>query len=150
MFVYFADTTRATGKIRRIQAGSRHGIRAAHPVKEMDMLNNWPDFLKDAFGAIGALAKENPKMLQGLQAIEAGAESKGALDGKTRELIALAVAVTTRCDTCIAVHASKAVELGASREELLETLAMATALNAGAALVYSSRALDAFDQFAKK
>ncbi|GAB7080763.1 carboxymuconolactone decarboxylase family protein [Megalodesulfovibrio paquesii] len=114
------------------------------------MLNNWQEFLKEAAGAIGALDQANPKIMKGLGTIESAAGSKGALDGKTRELIALAVAVTTRCDTCIAVHAAKAVELGASRDELAETLAMATALNAGAALVYSSRALDAFDQFSKK
>lgn len=69
----------------------------------------------------------------------------GALDAKTRELIALAVAVTTRCDGCIGAHARAAVKAGASKEELSEALSMAISLNAGAALVYSARALDAFD-----
>ncbi|MFN7611037.1 MAG: carboxymuconolactone decarboxylase family protein, partial [bacterium] len=58
---------------------------------------------------------------------------------------ALAVAVTTRCDGCIAFHAEAAVKHGATREEVAEALGVAVALNAGAALVYSARALDAVE-----
>jgi AhpD family alkylhydroperoxidase len=67
----------------------------------------------------------------------------GRLEPKVHELIALAVAVTTRCDGCIAVHTKAAVEKGASREEIAEALGVAIALNAGAALTYSARVLDA-------
>lgn len=65
------------------------------------------------------------------------------LDAKTRELIALAVAVTTRCDGCIAVHTAEAAKHGATKEEVAEALGVAIALNAGAALVYSARVMDA-------
>jgi alkylhydroperoxidase/carboxymuconolactone decarboxylase family protein YurZ len=51
--------------------------------------------------------------------------------------------VTTRCDGCIAVHSKAAVEAGATREQIAEALGVAVALNAGAAVVYSARALDA-------
>ena len=88
--------------------------------------------------------------MQGINTLGEAAQAKGALDDKTRELIALAVAVTTRCDGCIAVHVNKAVECGATRDELLEALSMAIGLNAGAAFVYSSRALEAFDQMTEK
>jgi AhpD family alkylhydroperoxidase len=71
---------------------------------------------------------------------------ENVLDAKTRELIALAVAVTTRCDGCITVHSAAAARAGASREEVAAALSVAIALNAGAALVYSARAFDAFDQ----
>jgi len=64
-------------------------------------------------------------------------------------LIALAVAATTRCDTCIAIHAKAAAEAGARREELLEALGVAVGLNAGAAMVYSSHILEAFDTLSK-
>ncbi|CRX66703.1 unnamed protein product [Stenotrophomonas maltophilia] len=60
-----------------------------------------------------------------------------------RELIALAVAVTTRCDGCITVHVDAALKQGASREEIAEALGVAVSLNAGAALVYSARVMDA-------
>jgi AhpD family alkylhydroperoxidase len=66
------------------------------------------------------------------------------LDAKTRELIALAVAVTTRCDGCITVHTDAAIKAGATKEEIAEALGVAVDLNAGAALVYSARVLDAY------
>jgi hypothetical protein len=54
--------------------------------------------------------------------------------------------VTTRCDGCIAFHASEATKAGATVEELTEALGVAINLNAGAALVYSARTLDAFSK----
>ena len=60
-----------------------------------------------------------------------------------RELIALAVAVTLRCDGCITVHTDAAIKQGATREEIAEALGVAIAVNAGAALVYSTRVMDA-------
>ena len=63
---------------------------------------------------------------------------------RTRELIALAVAVTRQCDGCITIHTDAAVSHGATKEEVVEALGVAIAVNAGAALVYSTRVLDAF------
>jgi AhpD family alkylhydroperoxidase len=76
-----------------------------------------------------------------------GAGRKTAhLDEKTRQLISLVVAVTTRCDGCISIHSNEALKAGATREQLAEALGVAVAMNAGAALVYSTRALEAFDE----
>ena len=61
------------------------------------------------------------------------------------QLIALAVAVTTRCESCIGVHADEAVKAGATEEEVAAALAMSIALNAGAAYTYSLRALEAYN-----
>jgi AhpD family alkylhydroperoxidase len=76
---------------------------------------------------------------------EAATSQPPKLDAKTRELISLAVAVTTRCDGCIAFHAEAARKAGATKEEVVEALGVAIALNTGAALVYSARAFDAFE-----
>ena len=114
------------------------------------MVVNWQETLGEAVKALGALAKGNPGIMDGYKALDGAGSAHGALDLKTRELISLAVAATTRCDTCIAVHAKAAAEAGASREELLEALAVAITLNTGAAFVYSSRILDAYDTFSKK
>lgn len=76
-------------------------------------------------------------------------QKAGHLDEKIRELIALAVAITLRCDGCITVHTAAARERGATREEIAETLGVAVSVNAGAAIVYSTRALDAFDAAAE-
>ena len=98
--------------------------------------------VKKAFGKLGG---QHPKMLQAYQALGQAAEAE-ALDAKTRELIAIAVGVTTRCDGCIAVHTKAAKAAGATREEIAEALGVAVALNAGAAMVYSARALDALGE----
>lgn len=75
-----------------------------------------------------------------------GAGRKTAqLDEATRQLISLAIAVTTRCDGCISIHSNEALKAGATREQVAEALGVAVAMNAGAALVYSTRALEAFD-----
>jgi AhpD family alkylhydroperoxidase len=65
------------------------------------------------------------------------------LDAKTRELIALVVAVTRQCDGCITTHVHAARTQGATDEEIAEALAVAVAVNAGAALVFSARVMDA-------
>ena len=70
-----------------------------------------------------------------------------ALDVKTKELIALAIAVATRCDDCVAFHTKAAVEQGATRDEVLETLGMAIYMGAGPSAMYASHALGAFTQF---
>ena len=66
-----------------------------------------------------------------------------------RELIALACAVTTRCEGCIAIHADAAVKAGASDEEIAEALNVAVYMNAGAAVVYSGKVMDAVSQTRK-
>ena len=67
-----------------------------------------------------------------------------------KKLIALAVAVTTRCDGCLSVHVDAAAKNGATREEIAEALAVAINLNTGAALTYTARALDAYDNLPNK
>ena len=109
---------------------------------------NWLDYRKQLAGRIGEFAKLSPDTVKGYQALSKAGAATGHLDAKTRELIALAVSVTTRCDGCITVHTAEAVKLGASRDEIAEALGVAVALNAGAAMVYSARTLDAVDAYA--
>jgi AhpD family alkylhydroperoxidase len=70
-----------------------------------------------------------------------------ALESKTKELIALAIAVAVRCDDCIGFHVKAAVDQGATREEVAETLGMAIYMGAGPSVMYASHALEAFTQF---
>ncbi|BEU25736.1 carboxymuconolactone decarboxylase family protein [Paraburkholderia caribensis] len=107
------------------------------------MMQDWNAYRDSLMSRVGDYAALSPDVVRGLQVMERNHAKSGALDGKTRELISLAVAVTTRCDGCIAVHSKAAVESGATREEIADALGVAIALNAGAALTYSARALDA-------
>ncbi|KTB62362.1 MULTISPECIES: carboxymuconolactone decarboxylase family protein [Pseudomonas] len=109
------------------------------------MFNNWSNLLANVNKTFGALGKSNPKMVKAYMALGEAAEENNVLDAKTRELISIAVAITTRCDGCIAAHADAAIKAGATREEVAATLATAISLNAGAAYIYSLRALEAYD-----
>lgn len=108
----------------------------------------WVKYRGEVKSRVGELAKISPESIKGYLALANSTEKSEHLDKKTRELIALAVAVTTRCDGCIASHIEAAIKHGVSREELAEALNVAMALNAGAALVYSARALDCYEEFA--
>ncbi|AIB46213.1 MULTISPECIES: carboxymuconolactone decarboxylase family protein [Haemophilus] len=108
------------------------------------MFTDWKEHTSHVKKSFGELGKQHPKMLQAYQALGAAAAEGNVLDAKTRELIALAVAVTTRCESCISVHAEEAVKAGASEAEVAAALATAIALNAGAAYTYSLRALEAY------
>ncbi len=104
---------------------------------------DWLGYRKELIGRIGEIGKLSPDTLRGYQTLSGAGEKTGHLDAKTRELISLAVAVTTRCDGCITVHTGEALKYGATREEIAEALGVAVAMNAGAAMVYSARVMDA-------
>jgi AhpD family alkylhydroperoxidase len=104
---------------------------------------DWNQYREELKGRIGEIGKLSPDTVRGYATLSNAGERTGHLDAKTRELIALAVAVTTRCDGCITVHVDAALRNGATRDEIAEALGVAVALNAGAALVYSARVMDA-------
>ncbi|AGG89522.1 MULTISPECIES: carboxymuconolactone decarboxylase family protein [Rhodanobacter] len=104
---------------------------------------DWLQYRKELLGRIGEIGKLSPDTVKGYQTLTDAGQKTGHLDAKTRELISLAVAVTTRCDGCITVHVGEALKHGATREEIAEALGVAVAMNAGAALVFSARAMDA-------
>jgi AhpD family alkylhydroperoxidase len=107
------------------------------------MMLDWNEYQKELGLRIGELAKLSPDTVRGYQTLSAANSKTGKLDERTRQLISLAVAVTTRCDGCIVFHSEAALKAGATKEEITEALGVAVAMNAGAALVFSSRALDA-------
>jgi AhpD family alkylhydroperoxidase len=104
---------------------------------------DWNDYRNNLMQRISELGTLSPDTVRGYATLGNAATQTNHLDAKTRELIALAVAVTTRCDGCITVHVDAALGHGATREEIAEALGVAVALNAGAALVYSARVMDA-------
>ena len=109
----------------------------------MHMLD-WNGYREQVVAGVGGFAKLTPDTVRGYTAMGGAGQKTGHFDAKTRELIAVAVAITLRCDGCITVHTEAARKLGATREEIAEVLGVAISVNAGAALVYSTRALDAY------
>jgi AhpD family alkylhydroperoxidase len=108
------------------------------------MMLDWNEYRTQVQGVLGDLAKASPDIVRGYRELSNAGNAKNLLGAKTRELIALAVGVTRQCDGCITIHTKAAIQQGATREEIIEALGVAIAVNAGAALVYSSRALDAY------
>src|SRR5437016_13333322 len=107
----------------------------------MAMLD-WNNYRQQLTVRIGEIAKLSPDTIKRYQALTAAGQKTNLLGPRIRELISLAVAVTVRCD---GVSQCTPKRHGASREEIAEALGVATAVNAGAALVYSTRALDAYE-----
>ncbi len=114
------------------------------------MHKNWSDLAASLSAPLRELRGGAPEVMKGFSAIARAALEPKALDTKTKELIALAIGVATRCDACIAFHAEAAVRQGASREEVMETLGMAVYMGAGPSVMYAANAVEAFDQFSAK
>ncbi len=97
---------------------------------------------------IRQLREQIPGVFEGYAAMSGAALADGALDSKTKELIALAIAVTRQCDGCIASHARAAARRGATSDEVAEALAVAIFMNGGPGTVHAPRAFAAFREFA--
>jgi AhpD family alkylhydroperoxidase len=108
------------------------------------MMLDWNEYQKQLGTAVADIARTSPDIVRGYRTLSEAGSKTAKLDPKTRELIALAVAVTLRCDGCITIHSDAAAKNGATKEELVEALGVAISVNAGAALVYSARTIDAF------
>lgn len=89
---------------------------------------------------------ESPDVMQGFGALAKAALKPGELSGLHKELIALAVAVTARCDACIGFHVKSLIRLGATRAQLLETVAVCTYMGGGPSLMYAAEALRAWEE----
>jgi AhpD family alkylhydroperoxidase len=94
------------------------------------------------------LRKAAPEAMAGFSALAKGALQSGALSELHKELIALAIGVAGHCDGCIGFHTKSLVRLGATREQLMETLAVAVYMGGGPSLMYAANAVHAFDEFA--
>lgn len=114
------------------------------------MPKDYKSITKDISEYIGELRKVAPDAMKGFSEMSKGALKPGVLDTKTKELIALAIGVSQRCDGCIGFHSKALVEQNATREEVAETLAMAVYMGGGPVLMYAADAMRAFDQFSEK
>ena len=88
-----------------------------------------------------------PETMKGYMSLMKAATAPGVLDSKTKELMALSIAVALRCEGCLIFHARAVHQEGASREEVAEAISVAIEMGGGPAAVYGGEALTAFDQF---
>ena len=114
------------------------------------MDKNYTEICKEISGNLRKLRKDIPDTMQAFSALAQAATKDGALDKKTKELMALALGVAAHCDGCIGFHTEALVRLGATREEVEETLGMAIYMGGGPSLMYAADAIAAFEQFLER
>ena len=110
-------------------------------------MKNYPEITKRISANLKTLRRDIPETMQGFTALAQAATKPAALDKKTKEFIALAIGIATRCDGCIGFHSEALVRLGATRQEVEEVLAMAIYMGGGPSLMYAADAVAAFEQF---
>ena len=111
---------------------------------------SYPDRLRNVKKNSQTLAAAQPAVMETFEKFHQAAGATGALDRKTKELMALAISVTHGCDDCIAHHVHDAIEAGATREEFADALGVAVLMGGGPGMIYASHAIDAVDQFLER
>lgn len=89
---------------------------------------------------------QQPDTLKGFNALHAAAFEPGVLDKATKELIALAISVATRCEPCVAFHTPGALKAGATREQIMEMLSVAVLMGGGPSLMYAAKVVQAVEE----
>ncbi|XOV85091.1 MAG: carboxymuconolactone decarboxylase family protein [bacterium] len=108
---------------------------------------SYPDKLQHIKANLKTLTKAQPATLAAFSQLHHTATTQGVLDTKTKELIALSIAVALRCDGCITFHAHDALSAGASEAEINEALGVAILMGGGPSVVYATHVVEAVAQF---
>ena len=113
-------------------------------------MKNFPEHYKELNVWMEKLGVEMPSVMQGFSALHKSSIKAGALDSKTKELIALGIAITVRCDGCISFHVHDALKAGAKKDEIVETVSVAILMGGGPSVVYGVEAMQALSQFVEQ
>jgi AhpD family alkylhydroperoxidase len=108
--------------------------------------HSYADQMKHVRSYTSKLSNALPDVMKSFYALSKASSSEGVLDAKTKELIALAIAVATHCDDCIAFHTSSALKAGATPEEIMEMLGVVVFMGGGPALMYATHAIEAVEE----
>ena len=104
------------------------------------------DLTRGISSQLSKLRGDLPEVMKSFGDLAQAVTRDGALDKKTKELIALALGVAARCDPCIGFHVQSLVSLGTTKQELEETLGVAVYMGGGPSLMYSANAMAAFEE----
>ncbi len=108
---------------------------------------NFPDHYQHMTELMGELGSGIPTTMGCFSKLHEKASETGSLDVKTKELIALGIAIAIRCDGCIAFHVHDALAAGATENEIMETIGVAILMGGGPAVMYGCETLEALKQF---
>jgi AhpD family alkylhydroperoxidase len=111
------------------------------------MKDTYPETRKRIQRLSARLARDLRSPMSAFAQLNGATTAPGALDVRTKQLIALGISITSRCEGCIAYHVHDAIAAGATREDILETLGVSIMMGGGPAVVYACEAMEALDQF---
>lgn len=111
------------------------------------MSKDFEQIANDVITGVGMLRHGSPDTMKAFASLSTAAMASNAIDTKTKELMALAIGIARHCDGCVAYHTKMAHQHGATRQEVLETVALAVYMGGGPAAVYGGDAVRAYDQF---
>lgn len=106
----------------------------------------WTTTLDSTRARLRTLYKTIPDVTKGFGAMSKAVKEGGVLDFKTKEFVALGIAVAIRCESCIVLHVEALIKSGATREELADVLGMTIQMGGGPASMYAAKALECWDE----
>ena len=107
---------------------------------------SWTDTLDSTRTQLRALNKAIPETTQAFGGLGKAVKEGGVLAFKTKEFVALGIAIATRCEACIVLHVDALIRAGASREEIGDVLAMTIQMGGGPSMMYAAKALQCYDE----
>lgn len=109
-------------------------------------MSKYSEEAQKVFDFLGTLSKESPKIAEGFTTMHKATGVDSAITAKHKELMALSIAISIRCEGCIACHVKGAIDAGASKDEIVETIGVAILMSGGPATVYGNKAYEAMNE----
>ena len=114
------------------------------------MAKDYIEITREISAGMREMRKDMPEVMQGFSALAGAATKDNVLSKKVKEFVALGIGISTRCDGCIGFHTKALIDLGATRQEFEEVLAMAIYMGGGPSVMYAANAMLAWEQFSAK
>ena len=124
-----------------------HHFQTFLSFRKINIMGEMKEAIEDFREAMKMLSRNNPEIMKDFTKFMDSVLKEGYLDTKTKELIALGMAITARCKYCIGLHVEKAIKAGASKEEILEAATVAILMGGGPALTYIAEVKKALEEF---
>ncbi len=107
---------------------------------------SWTDKLNDTRAGLKTLNAAIPDTARAFGGLGKAVKEGGTLDFKTKEFVALGIAIADRCEPCITLHVATLVKAGATRDEISDVLGMCIQMGGGPSMMYAAKALECFDE----